>query len=121
MDNLNNSLTSINSGLLLIITQQLGEVDISQFVNPYNVFSWTGEITLSPESDEWKETELRPDVIINDVSLYDQLVQQAEASGLLGTVWNEWTTNWTGTDADDTITLYTSDGTTWYEISRSAN
>ena len=28
---------------------------------------------------------------------------------------------WTGTNADDTITLYTSDGTTWHEISRSAN
>ena len=35
-------------------------------VNPYNVFSWDGRVQLSPESDEWKETDVRPDVVIDD-------------------------------------------------------
>ena len=75
---------------------------MSEFVNPYNVFSWGGQIKLSPESDEWKDTDVRPDVIIDDEGVYDQLVAQAEESGILGTVWNEWETNWTGTEITTT-------------------
>lgn len=74
----------------------------SEFVNPYNVFSWGGQVKLSPESDEWKDTEIRPDVIIDDEGVYDQLVHMAEESGVLGTVWNEWETNWTGTEVSST-------------------
>ena len=74
----------------------------SEFVNPYNVFSWGGQVKLSPESDEWKDTEVRPDVIIDDEGVYDQLVFMAEESGVLGTVWNEWETNWTGSEVSTT-------------------
>ena len=73
-------------------------------VNPYNVFSWSGTVKLSPESDEWKETDVRPDVIINDEGLYDQFVAMAEQQGILGTVWNEWETNWTGVETDVSVT-----------------
>ena len=65
-------------------------------VNPYNVFSWDGVVTLSPDSDEWKEVDQRPSVLIDDTSQYDQFLKMAEESGILGTVWNEWETNWTG-------------------------
>ena len=38
----------MNSGLLLLITQQLGEMDISQFVNPYKASIVTsGDIPLA--------------------------------------------------------------------------
>ena len=67
-------------------------------VNPYNVFSWAGTMELSPDSDEWKETDVRPNVVIDDSSSYDQFKQMAEEQGILGTVWNEWETNWTGKD-----------------------
>lgn len=73
-------------------------------VNPYNVFTWSGRVKLSPESDEWKETDVRPDVIINDEGLYDQFVAMAEESGILGTVWNEWETNWSGVETDVSVT-----------------
>jgi len=69
-------------------------------VNPYNVFSWAGTIELSPEGDEWKETDVRPNVIIDDSSAYEQFAQMAEEAGILGTVWNEWETNWTGVEVD---------------------
>lgn len=68
----------------------------AEFVNPYSVVIWDGTIKLSPESDEWKEVDKLPDIIINDNSLYDQFVASAEEDGILGTVWNEWETNWTG-------------------------
>lgn len=72
-------------------------------VNPYNVFSWGGRVQLSPESDEWKETEIRPDVVIDDDGQYDQFVIRAEEEGILGTVWNEWETNWTGRQVETEI------------------
>ena len=73
-------------------------------VNPYNVFSWGGMMDLSPDSDEWKETDVRPNVIIDDSAAYEQFAQLAEETGILGTVWNEWETNWTGVEVDSSQT-----------------
>ena len=70
-------------------------------VNPYNVFSWGGVVELSPDSDEWKETDVRPAIVIDDSSSFDQFKKMAEETGILGTVWNEWETNWTGVDIDE--------------------
>ena len=68
----------------------------SEYINPYNVFTWDGTLELSPDTDEWKDTQTRPDVIINDNGQYDQMVRSLRENGTLGTVWNEWQTNWTG-------------------------
>ena len=73
-------------------------------VNPYNVFSWAGTIDLSPEGDEWKETDVRPVVTIDDSNQFEQFQQMAEETGILGTVWNEWQTNWTGVDSNSDVT-----------------
>ena len=70
-------------------------------VNPYNVFSWDGVVKLSPDSDEWKEVDQRPSILIDDTSQYDQFVNMAEENGILGTVWNEWTTNWSGVSIEE--------------------
>ena len=67
-------------------------------VNPYNVFDWGGQVRLSPESDEWKEVDVRPDIIIDEDGQYDQFVAMANETGILGTVWNEWETNWVGSE-----------------------
>ena len=80
-------------------------------VNPYNVFSWKGTVKLSPDSDEWKEVDVRPSLVIDDDGMYDQLVAQAEEDGILGTIWNEWETNWTGRDIS----------TESHDVSRSGN
>lgn len=80
----------------------------AEFVNPYNVFSWTGDLTLSPNTDEWKETQRAPDVVIDQTGIYDTLVQMLDASGAIGTVWNEWQTNWVGSaqNVDTQTTVY---------------
>ena len=72
-------------------------------VNPYNVFSWDGVVRLSPDSDEWKEVDQRPSVVIDDTSQYDQFIKMADEQGILGTVWNEWETNWSGQDVQETF------------------
>ncbi len=76
---------------------------VSINVNPYNVFTWDGRVQLSPESDEWKETDVRPDVVIDDDGQYEQFVARAEEDGILGTVWNEWQTNWTGRQVEEEV------------------
>ena len=96
----------------------------SEFVNPYNVFVWGGDMKLSPESDEWKDTDTRPDVVIDDEGVYDQLVQMADESGILGTVWNEWETNWTGvetTTSTDTNWREDGEGAVWGGMRRRRN
>jgi len=70
-------------------------------VNPYNVFDWTGILELSPDSDEWKDVDTRPSIFIDDTSQFDQFKTLAEETGILGTVWNEWETNWTGVDVSE--------------------
>lgn len=68
----------------------------SEFINPYNIFSWTGDMKLSPETDNWKDTESRPEVVIDQEGVYDSFRDLADAAGVTGTVWNEWQTNWSG-------------------------
>ena len=80
----------------------------SEYINPYNVFNWTGDLTLSPNTDEWKETKRAPDVVIDQTGIYDTLVSMLDQTGAIGTVWNEWQTNWSGTEqvSDTTTKLY---------------
>ena len=65
-------------------------------VNPYDVAAFRGTIELTPSSDEWKSTERRPDVITNFDNNLDQLINVFNENEALGTIWNEWETNWTG-------------------------
>jgi hypothetical protein len=61
-------------------------------VNPYSIASYKGIVSLNPWSDTWFSTHYRPDVIVNDESQYQAIVQKAEQDGILGTVWNSWQT-----------------------------
>tara|TARA_B100000497_G_scaffold114780_1_gene137681 strand:+ start:13999 stop:20073 length:6075 start_codon:yes stop_codon:yes gene_type:complete len=70
-------------------------------VNPFDIFSWTGSIALTPPSDEWKETERAPELVVNRTGGFDTLVQNLGNPNLtnveIGTVWNEWQEHWSGT------------------------
>lgn len=71
-------------------------------VNPYKVGAFKGEITLSPEGDNWKDTDRRPDLQVTDDNNYDAIRFMAEQLGVTGTVWNEWQTQWTGSTTTTT-------------------
>ena len=88
------SLLTLNYTQLTLLSQPYASY--AEFVNPYNVFNWAGELTLSPNTDEWKETKRAPDVIIDQSGMYDSLVSMADSASSIGTIWNEWTTNWFG-------------------------
>lgn len=63
-------------------------------VNPYNVFAWDGDLVLTPDTDNWIDTQWLPDLVTNIDGLYDNLVQKTIAA--YGTKWGSWKTNWTG-------------------------
>ena len=82
-------------------------------VNPYNIFTWGGVMHLSPDSDEWMDTMHRPDVVIDQVGVYNSLLAVLEEENAIGTFWNHWETTHTGVDRDviskTTTQLETSD------------
>jgi len=66
-------------------------------INPYAVFTFIGAVSLNPFSDQWFETETVP-AIVNDVEgNFNSVRDRAAEAGILGTVWNNWQTQWTGT------------------------
>ena len=80
-------------------------------VNPFGIFTWIGSIALTPQTDEWKETERAPDLVItNDDGTWDTLVKNSGNPNLqsveLGTVWNEWQNHWTGVSTSNSTEQY---------------
>ena len=72
-------------------------------LNPYDTIPFIGNITLTPEFDDWMETEVQPELVIDMPGTYDVLTELASAgvSDLnLGTVWNNWNENWSGAVQD---------------------
>jgi hypothetical protein len=66
-------------------------------VNPFAVAAFVGRIGLNPPSDEWFETHVRPEIVVNEEGNFDSVAASLTAAGVLGTVWNAWQTQWTGT------------------------
>ena len=85
-----------------LITQPFASKTVN--VNPFDVFTWSGTIELTPPSDEWKETERRPELVINNVGGFDTLVSGLGNNALngveIGTVWNDWQDFWSGATRD---------------------
>ena len=73
-------------------------------VNPFDVFTWSGTVELTPPTDEWKETERAPELVINNVGAFDTLASNLGNSALngieIGTVWNDWQDFWSGAPRD---------------------
>ena len=63
-------------------------VQVGQTVN------WIGDITISPASDTWYDTEVIPALVVNRDGDYDAVL--ARERNNLGTVWNSWQTTWSG-------------------------
>ena len=86
----------------------------SENVNPYDVFAWIGEITITPESDEWRDTDTRPELIVDNQALFAVVNALPQEDGVLGTVWNEWQTQWTGRQLSTQNVMDTSSGGAWF-------
>ena len=69
-------------------------------VQPVITAQWVGNVDLTPSGDEWFETETAPDLIVNVDGNFDAV--KAANKNRLGTVWNSWETQWSGTVATRT-------------------
>ena len=81
------------------IEQQYASTTVN--LNPYDVISFVGHITLDPDQDDWFETETLPEMTIEIPGVFDTLTSGANANVQelnLGTVWNEWNNNWSSVD-----------------------
>ena len=63
-------------------------------VTPLLSHEWVGKVTISPDADEWFETEVAPELIVNVDGNFDAVTNAAQNQ--LGTVWNSWETQWSG-------------------------
>ena len=64
-------------------------------LNPVLNFTWTGICKLSPSGDEWFETARTPALIINREGNFNTIL--AQNRNAIGTIWNAWQTQWSGT------------------------
>lgn len=58
-------------------------------VNPFDVISWTGAMTLNPPSDQWVDTTQKPDVLVN--------IDGSNNSWEFGAGWGMVAGNWSST------------------------
>jgi hypothetical protein len=68
-------------------------------VNPYNVFNWIGQMTLTPSTDNWTDTTRLPAVTTNFEGANDAMtkqIKQMESLGYMSPKWNSWQTDWVG-------------------------
>ena len=81
-------------------------------INPFAVFTFLGDVKINPSSDDWFETDRRPDLVVDVEGNFNTIKNIAEKTGVLGTVWNAWQTQWTGAPVSTGRVVYTA-GDNW--------
>lgn len=69
-------------------------------INPFNYASYIGTMSLKPDSDVWKDTVNRPQVLVNlegENDAWEAMVQSPQ-----GTKYGDWQTDWTGKTSNTT-------------------
>ena len=68
-------------------------------VAAFHTFSWIGEVFLSPDGDEWFETAVAPELVVNVDGNYDAVISAVKNQ--TGTIWNMWESQWAGVTETD--------------------
>jgi len=89
---LSNNVVSFSYTTTPLVIQNVATQIIN--VNPFDVVSFVGDVSLTPSSDTWMDTKTQPAVtIVNE----DQAAWIAAVNGTgNGTQWNDWQINWSG-------------------------
>jgi hypothetical protein len=74
-------------------------------LNPFNITAFNGTMTLFPPSDTWISTQTLPAVTTNLSGDNDAYQSGQEMSTVLGTVWNDWQTIYTGVSTSASTSL----------------
>ena len=76
-------------------------------LNPFLIFDWIGDVVLDPPVDEWKETQVAPELVVNVNGTFDNLAINAGLDNTsiseipVGSEWNEWQDQWSGNPRTD--------------------
>jgi hypothetical protein len=81
-------------------------------INPFAIFTFLGNVTMTPETDDWFEVDRRPDLVVEVEGNFNTIRNLAERAGVLGTVWNSWQNQWSGAPITTGNTRFTA-GTNW--------
>lgn len=102
-----NSSTNVRKTGSLLTLDYVQEIAIeqpyastSEYLNPFNIFNWVGQLAMSPSTDEWRETLRRPQVVIDQTGAYSSYTSDNNSGQ---TVWNDWQTNWIGTTFENEV------------------
>jgi len=79
-------------------------------INPFAVFTFLGHVKINPSTDDWFETDRRPDLVVDVEGNFNTVKNLAEKAGVLGSVWNAWQTQWTGAPISTGRVKYTFGG-----------
>ena len=72
----------------------INKASTTEFVNPYDIVLFNGTVSLSPSRDLWFDTQRLPSVRRTVEGDYDTVI--AGIGNAMGTIWNNWQTDWTG-------------------------
>ena len=89
----NGDLVTLNYTTETFLNQPLFSRTVN--LNPYLVFDWNGVVTLSPSSDNWIDTHVRPDVNVNlngENDVYTVLANNVNNPASSGVRWSDWQT-----------------------------
>jgi len=63
-------------------------------LTPVLLSNWVGDLSITPTSDEWFETEIAPALVVNVDGNFDTVFNNNRNA--IGTIWNAWQTQWSG-------------------------
>tara|TARA_R110002050_G_scaffold292587_1_gene448063 strand:- start:5453 stop:12940 length:7488 start_codon:yes stop_codon:yes gene_type:complete len=79
----------------------------TRFINlqPFSVFTYDGNMSLTPEIDTFQDVTRLPDLVIEDNTLFDAMVNLTGemASSGMGTQWGSWETTGSSTSSSQTV------------------
>lgn len=78
-----------------LISQTLASKAVN--VNPFSVFSWNGNMTLTPNNDFWRDTQTIPVNVNNPNGEFDNFT---EGNNPFGSLFNQWNDMWFGTETN---------------------
>lgn len=77
--------------------------------NPFLVFQYVGDLFLTPDVDEWFDTQTLPDLVVSNDHLYDSISSLTQTDNNLGTIWNNWQTEWSGVNYTTSTDTFSGD------------
>ena len=80
-----------------------GASSTTESINPYDNFTFTGSMQLSPPGDTWFSTSEKPLIYKDDTGAYDTFIPDSVGEATYGTVWNAWKQFWYSPQNTDAV------------------